>query len=276
MQPTGLVLIKKVCTPTRVHYSLGPELQRPYTHPLPILPPLHNPTYTTHSGAPPPKTTQPVSKNTHLPPRRNSVCACGVPSQRHNIRRRSSAATSRRHVTTFTAGTLLRVWERGLLPIEPLPPSSMSQPCIDDICLSVVPPPPHPNAIVRREATPCRHITTPTDQHPFRHVATLTDKRLLRRVTTPADKHLLRRVTTPTDERLLHCVTTPTDERLLRRVATLTEHLCQVTIHIDESGLHPAQAPKSATPPAPMSHSFINNVQQYLTTISLRLAGYHV
>jgi len=151
----------------------------------------------------------------------------------------------------------------------------MLQPCIDDIRLSVVPPPPHPNAIVRREATPCRYVATPTDQHPFRRVAALTDERLLCRVTTPADKCLLRRVATLTDERRRR-VTTPTDECLLRRVATLTEHLCQVTIHMDESGLHPAQAPKSATPPAPMSHSFINNVQQYLITISLRLAGYRV
>ena len=245
----------------------------------------------THNGAPPPKTTQPVSKNTHLPPRCNFACARGVPPQHHNIRRRSLAATFRRRLTAFTAGTLLRVWERGPLPIvplppssvsqlciddvsiEPLPPSSMSQPSVDDIRLSVVPPPPHPSAIVRREAAPCCHVATPTDQNPFRRVATLTNERL-RCVATLTDECLLRRVATLTDE-CLHCVTTPTGEHPLRRVATLTEHLCQVTICMDESGLHPAQAPESATPPAPMSHSFINNLQQYLTTISPRSAGYH-
>jgi len=138
-------------------------------------------------------------------------------------------------VATFIPETLLRVRERGPIPlasvsqpriddvpIEPLPPSSMSQPCIDDIRLSVVPPPPHPNAIVRREATPCRHVATPTDQHPFRRVAALTDERLLRRVTTPADKCLLRRVATLTDERR-------------RRVTTScgNQILCQTLNNID-------------------------------------------
>ena len=177
-------------------------------------------------------------------------------------------------VATFIPETILRVWERGPLPIvplppssvsqlciddvsiEPLPPSSMSQPSVDDIRLSVVPPPPHPSVIVRREAAPCCHVATSTDKHPFRRVATLTDERL-RRVTTPTGECLLRRAATLPDERLLRCV------------ATLIEYLCQVTILMDESGLHPAQAPESATPPAPMSNPFINNAQQHLATMQL-------
>jgi len=178
----------------------------------------------------------------------------------HDIRQRPATVAA-----TFIPETLPHVRERGPIPlasvsqprvddvpIKPLSSFSMSQPSIDDIRLSVVPPPPHPSAIVRWEATPCCHVATPTDQHPFRRVATPKDQHPFRRVATLIDERL-RRVATLTDERLLRCVTIPTGECPLRRVATLTEHLCQVTICMDESGLHPTQAPESATPPAPMS-----------------------